>query len=84
MPSTATYQTAIIDIDILVDIDIIKDMDIDIDINKVKDIDIEERMYVYRKILNAVEAREESLYDWQKRWVTSPNARWTRKMDTHS
>ena len=35
-----------------------------------------ERIYVYRKISNVVEAREESLNEWQKRWVASGNAKW--------
>ena len=36
-----------------------------------------QRMYAYRKMFNAVEAREENLNGWQKRWVASPNARRT-------
>ena len=39
-----------------------------------------ERMYVDRMIFNAVKAREESLNEWQKRWVASPNARWTHML----
>ena len=39
-----------------------------------------ERIYVYRKISNVVEAREESLNGWQKRWVASPNAIWTHML----
>ena len=34
-----------------------------------------ERIYVHRKLSNAIEAREENLNEWHKRWVPSPNAR---------
>ena len=40
------------------------------------DVLTKERMYVYGKIFNAVETREETLNQWQKRWVASGNAKW--------